>query len=76
MLKIRFSRVGRTHTPFFRIVITEHRQSAKHGYIKVLGFYNPVSKEFSLDKAEAEKYVSNGAQYSDSLKKVMDRLGK
>lgn len=76
MLKIRFSRAGRIHTPFFRIVLTEHKQSAKHGYIKVLGFYNPITKELSFDRDEAEKYVATGAQYSDSLKKVLERLGK
>ncbi len=73
MLKIRLSRAGRKHVPFYRIVLTEHTQSAKRGYISVLGHYNPITKEFVLDKETAEKHVKNGAQYSDTLKKLIER---
>lgn len=73
MLKIRLSRAGRKHVPFYRIVLTEHSKAAKHGYLKVLGHYNPITKEFSLDKEAANAYVKNGAQYSDTLKKLIER---
>lgn len=71
MLTIRLSRAGRKHIPFFRIVLTDHRQSAKHGYLKVLGSWNALSKELHFDRAEAEKYVSCGAKYSESLAKIV-----
>jgi small subunit ribosomal protein S16 len=71
MLKIRLSRIGRKHVPAYRIVVTEHTQSAKHGFLEVLGHYNAVSKEFVFDREAAEKYVKNGAQYSDTLKKLI-----
>jgi small subunit ribosomal protein S16 len=73
MLKIRLSRVGRKHVPLYRIVVTEHSQAAKHGYIKVLGHYNPVTKLLEFDAAEAEKYVKNGAQYSETLQKILKK---
>ncbi len=73
MLKIRLSRAGRKHVPFFRIVLTEHSQSAKHGYIKVLGHYNAHTKAFEFDQEEAMKYVKNGAQYSPALQKILNR---
>jgi small subunit ribosomal protein S16 len=73
MLKIRLSRAGRKHVPFFRIVLTEHSQSAKHGYIKVLGHYNPITKVLDFDRAEAEKHVKNGAQYSPTVEKILNR---
>lgn len=73
MLKIRLARVGRKHVPLFRIVLTEHSQAAKHGYIKVLGHYNPVTKAFEMDREEAEKYIKNGAQYSPTLLKILNR---
>jgi len=53
MLKIRLSRSGRKHVPFFHIVLTEHSQSAKHGYIKILGYYNATTKELKFDEADA-----------------------
>jgi small subunit ribosomal protein S16 len=73
MLKIRLSRVGRKHVPLYRIVVTEHSQAAKHGYIKVLGHYNPVTKVLEFDAAEAAKYVKNGAQYSETLQKILKK---
>ncbi|MFO0763613.1 MAG: 30S ribosomal protein S16 [Candidatus Gracilibacteria bacterium] len=74
MLKIRLSRAGRKHLPFYRIVLTEHTKAAKHGYNEVLGFYNPISKEFSLDTEKAKKYISTGAQYSDTVAKLVAKF--
>jgi len=76
MLKIRLSRSGRKHVPFFHIVLTEHSQSAKHGYIKILGFYNPITKELKFDQEGADGYVKNGAQYSETLTKILERARK
>ena len=71
MLKIRLSRVGRKHVSLFRVVLTEHRQSAKHGFIKVLGSYDPHTKALVMDMEEANKYIATGAQYSDTLAKIV-----
>ncbi len=72
MLKIRLSRAGKKNTPFFRVVLTEHTKAAKHGYKEVLGFYNPISKEFKLkDTAKIKKYLSNGVQFSPRLEKLV-----
>jgi ribosomal protein S16 len=44
--------------PFFRIVLTEHTAASKHGYKEVLGYYNPLSKEFKLkDLDKVKKYL-------------------
>jgi small subunit ribosomal protein S16 len=73
MLKIRLSRAGKRNMPFFRIVLTEHTKAAKHGYQKVLGFFNPISKEFKIkDIEEVKKYISNGAQFSPRMKKLLE----
>lgn len=73
MLKIRLSRSGKRNMAFFRIVLTEHTKAAKHGYKEVLGFYNPFSKEFKIkDLEKVRGYVSNGAQFSPRVKKLME----
>jgi small subunit ribosomal protein S16 len=72
MLKIRLSRAGKRNMPFFKVVLTEHTAAAKHGYKEVLGFYNPLTKEFqikSLDKIKA--YLKNGVQFSPRVEKLM-----
>ncbi len=73
MLKIRLARAGKKNMPFFRIVLTEHTAAPKHGYQKVLGFFNPITKEFKLrDLEEVKKYISNWAQFSPRLKKLLE----
>jgi small subunit ribosomal protein S16 len=71
MLKIRLSRVGRKHIAKYRVVLTEHRQSAKHGFIKILGSYDPHTKILDMDMDEAALYIKNGAQYSDTLARIV-----
>ncbi len=71
MLKIRLSRVGRKHVAKYRVVLTEHRESAKHGFIKILGSYDPHTKTLDIDMKEAEGYIKNGAQYSDTLARII-----
>lgn len=73
MLKIRLSRAWRKNLAFYRIVLTEAKRAPQHWHQKVLGFYNPLTKELSFDTNEAQKYISNWAQYSDSLKRILER---
>jgi small subunit ribosomal protein S16 len=72
MLKIRLSRAWKKNTPFFRVVLTEHARAVKHGYKEVLGFYNPISKEFKLKNLEQIKtYLSNWVQFSPRVEKLI-----
>jgi small subunit ribosomal protein S16 len=72
MLKIRLSRAWKKNMPFFKIVVTEHTKAAKHWYTEVLGFYNPVSKEFKIKALDKVKtYISNWAQFSPRIEKLM-----
>lgn len=72
MLKIRLARAGKKNSPFFRLVLTEDSAAAKHGYKEILGFFNPMTKEFKINDLEKiKKYISNGAQFSDRVVKLM-----
>jgi small subunit ribosomal protein S16 len=72
MLKIRLARAGKKNSPFFRLVLTEHTAAAKHGYKEILGFFNPLTKEFKVnDLDKVKKYISTGAQFSDRVVKLM-----
>ena len=55
MLKIRLARAGKRNSPFFRVVLTEHTAPSKSGYKEVLGFFNPISKEFKIDLEASKK---------------------
>ena len=57
---------------FFRVVLTDHTKAAKHGYKEVLGFYNPMSKEFRLKNLEKiAGYLANGVQFSPRVEKLI-----
>lgn len=72
MLKIRLSRAGKRNMPFFRVVLTEHTKAAKHWYKEVLGFYNPISKEFKIkDMDKVKTYASRGVLFSPRVEKLM-----
>lgn len=72
MLKIRLARAGKRNMPFFRVVLTEHTAPTKTGYKSVLGFFNPISKEFKISDMETlKKYVGHGAQLSERVEKLM-----
>lgn len=71
MLKIRLARAWKRNSPFFRVVLTEHTAAPKNGYKEVLGFFNPISKEFKIDAEAAKKYVANGAQLSERVEKLL-----
>lgn len=74
MLKIRLSRAGKKNMPFFRVVLTEHTRAAKHGYKKVLGYYNPISKEFKIkDIEEVKKYVGQWVQLTPRMIKLLEK---
>ena len=72
MLKIRLARAGKRNMAFFRVVLTDHTKASKHGYKEVLGFYNPISKEFRLKNLEKIAwYIANGVQFSPRVEKLI-----
>ena len=74
MLKIRLSRGGKKNSPFFRVVLTDHTRAAKHGYKKVLGHYNPLTKDFKINNIDdIKEYVSHGVQLSPTVTRLLQR---
>ena len=70
MLRIRLSRHGRTHRPFFRIVLTEHTKPVKSWYQKVLGWYDPISHKQDLDIKTIKEWILKWAQLSERVAKL------
>ena len=75
MLTIRYLRSGRANSAFFRIVLTEKSKPCDSGFIKVLGWYNPHTKEASLDNEAVLSWVDKGASVSNSVAKLLTAQG-
>lgn len=73
MLKIRLSRVGKRNDPSFRIVVTEHYKPVKSGFIEHIGFYNPQTKTFQINKEKLESWTKKGATYSIAINNLLVR---
>jgi len=67
MIIIRLKPGGKKHQRRFRIVLTEKRRKLTGKVIKILGWYDPQRKEYSLEKEEIKKYLDKGAQVSDTV---------
>ena len=72
MLKIRLQRKGKKNQPFFKIVVTEEKNSSTGGrFVEELGFYNPLTKEKSIKGDRAKYWMSVGAKPSDTMHNML-----
>jgi small subunit ribosomal protein S16 len=79
MVRIRMSRLGRPHRPFYRINAVDSRVKRDGAVIENLGWYNPMAKgtEKSLDlNIERIKFwISKGAQPSLTVTNMLAKNG-
>ena len=73
MLVIRLARTGRAKYPTYRIVAAESARAATGRFVEVLGHYNPHTKELVIKREEIAKRLSNGAQPSNTVVKLLTR---
>ncbi len=70
-VKIRLSRIGKTHAPFYRIVAIDSRKKRDGESLEILGTYNPLKGEIIQFHDERIKaWVAQGAIVSDAVKKL------
>src|SRR5690606_39926684 len=77
MVRIRLRRVGAKNQPSYRIVVTDSRTPRDGRYIESIGFYNPRTnpETVQIDHARALYWLSNGAQPSESVVRLMKTHG-
>jgi len=72
---IRLSRHGTKKSPFYRIVVTDHRSRRDGRFIENIGTFNPVSEPntLALDRARLSYWQSKGAQASHTLTRLLKK---
>lgn len=75
MLVIRFQKVGKRGQKIFRLVLQEKHWKLQGKAIKILGWYNPYTKEGNLQKDLILFYLKNGAQISDTAFNILVTKG-
>jgi small subunit ribosomal protein S16 len=79
-LKIRLTRVGAVHKPYYRVVVAEARSRRDGAAVEVLGQYQPTNKgegnQYNLDLARVDYWLGQGAQPSDTVASILKRARK
>jgi len=78
VLRIRLSRQGSTHRPFYRFVVSDSRKRPGSSQVETLGFYDPTKKPsvVQIDVARAEEWVKKGAIPSGRVAAFMKKAKK
>ena len=76
-VKLRLLRMGAKKKPFYRIVAADSRTKRDGKYIEQVGTYNPIIEpaEVKVDETIALKWLSNGAQPTDTVKSLFRQAG-
>jgi small subunit ribosomal protein S16 len=76
-VKLRLTRVGKTKQPQYRIVAADSRSPRDGRFIEIIGQYNPRQEPsvVKLDTDKAAKYLSEGAQPTERVAKLLQIAG-
>ena len=76
-VKLRLTRVGSKKNPIYRIVAADSRSPRDGKFIEIIGRYNPQHEPslIEVDEEKARKWLSNGAQPSGTVAKLLKIKG-
>ena len=77
MVKIRLKRMGAKKAPFYRIVVADARTPRDGKTLEEIGIYDPTKNPTLLrvDLEAANKWISKGAQPTDTVKALLKKAG-
>lgn len=77
MVKIRLKRMGQKKAPFYRIVVADARSPRDGRFIEEIGYYDPTKDPsvYNLNEEAAKKWLSNGAQPTAEVAKLLKIAG-
>ena len=76
-VKIRPRRMGAKKAPFYRIVVADSRYPRDGRFIEEIGYYDPTKNQsfVKVDADKAKEWIKNGAQPTDTVKKILKDNG-
>ena len=75
MVAIRLNRQGTKDRPYYKIVAVDNRKRRDGRFIEQVGTYNPMidGVNYKIDLEKADKWITNGAQPSDTVKSIIKK---
>ena len=76
-VKIRLRRMGAKKAPFYRVVVADSRYPRDGRFIEEIGYYDPTKEPnvVQIDAEKAQQWIKNGAQPTDTVKKLLKNNG-
>lgn len=73
MLIIRFKPLGRKHAKTYRVVVAEKQSHPTKKFLENLGWYNPQTKDCSIDSERLQYFLDLNIEISDSVRSLLVR---
>jgi len=75
--KIRLTRIGKKKQPTYRVVVADERAPRNGRFVEEIGSYNPITNpvEIKIDEEKAKKWLSCGAQPTQTVKSLLKKSG-
>ncbi|HSN58533.1 MAG TPA: 30S ribosomal protein S16 [Clostridiaceae bacterium] len=76
-VKIRLRRMGAHKAPFYRVIVADSRAPRDGRFVEEIGYYNPLTEPalIKIDEEKAAKWLKNGAQPTDVVKRLFVKAG-
>ncbi|MBQ3013871.1 MAG: 30S ribosomal protein S16 [Clostridia bacterium] len=76
-VKMRLRRTGMKKAPFYRVIVADSRSPRDGRFIEEIGYYNPLTEpaDIKIDAEKAKKWLSNGAQPTETVKSLLKKSG-
>ena len=81
-VKLRLVRIGKEKQPTYRLVAADSRSPRNGRFIEIVGTYAPRGKSLAepdavveIDNAKAVKWLSQGAQPTERVQKLLQQSG-
>ena len=67
--------MGAHKKPFYRVVVADSRNARNGKFIEELGFYDPLKEPpvIKIDVEKADKWISEGAQPTDTVRELLKK---
>jgi small subunit ribosomal protein S16 len=78
MLTIRLRRMGARNNPFYRVVVSDSRNTPTASALEEIGYYDVTKNpaQVHIDAARADYWVGRGAQMSPTVTKLLKQVKK
>jgi len=69
--------MGMKKAPFYRVIVADSRSPRDGRFIEEIGYYNPLTEpaDIKIDAEKAKKWLSNGAQPTETVKSLLKKSG-